>query len=168
MILSIITTDGRGIVLWLASHEGCGPATGLCGLSEDLIRVLVGMTLLKVGAVLVGANPLEFAVFAQIGIVLLSVMAIEALLLCVTSTTIFTYELGFSSFTQVNRSSRQVQRHYHTLLFCFLAGDKVFREWYPTLLADPMIRLRRRIGRWGVCLNVHVSGPKKSTPQPGR
>src|SRR5258707_15812955 len=106
MTLSIVTTDGRQIVLWSASHEGCGPAMGLCGLSKDLIRVLIGMTLLEVGAVLVGANPLELAAFAQIGIVFLSVMPIKTLLLCVTCATSFAHEPAFSSFTHVSRLFR--------------------------------------------------------------
>jgi hypothetical protein len=103
MTLSVVTTDGRRIVLWSASHEGCGPATGLCGLSEDLISVLIGMILLEVGAVLVGANPLELAAFARIGIVLLSVMAIKALSLCVTLRAFFAHESALSSFTHVSR-----------------------------------------------------------------
>ncbi len=96
-------------MLWSASHEGCGPAMGLCGFSKDLIRVLIAMTLLEMGAVLVGANPLELAAFAQIGIVLFSVMAIKALLLCITLRAFFAHESALSSFTHVSRSSRRVQ-----------------------------------------------------------
>lgn len=97
--LSIEFDGGR-----LVSSDDCGLAAGTCRLAKYQVRVDIRMLLLDVISVLVGTAPFGATINTRTGIVLRSVMTINALQLCILFAAFFPQVWALEYFTHASRS----------------------------------------------------------------
>jgi len=94
----------------LFSFDDCGPAAESSRLAKYPVGVDTGMLLLDVISVLVAATPFGAANNTRTGIVLLSVMTINALRLCISFAAGFALAWAFGHFTHASRLPMRPRR----------------------------------------------------------
>jgi hypothetical protein len=104
--------NGRG----LFSSTDCGLAAGTCHLAKYQVGIDIRMPLLDVIPVLVGATPIGATIITRTGIVLRSVMSINALRLCISFAAGFARVWAFEHFTHDIRLPRRPQRRLEALI----------------------------------------------------
>jgi hypothetical protein len=87
----------------LFSFDDCGLGVGASRLAKYQVGVDTGMLLLDVISVLVAATPFGATNNTRTGIVLLSVMTINALQLCISLAAGFALAWAFGHFTHASR-----------------------------------------------------------------
>ena len=112
MVNLLAMYNGRG----LFSSNDCGLAAGTCHLAKYQVRIDIRMPLLDVIPVLVGATPIGATIITRTGIMLCSVMTINALRLCISFAAGFAQVWAFEHFTHDSRLPRRPQRRLDALI----------------------------------------------------